>query len=154
MKKIFISQTVLDPLFTENKATLEGDRLTIHSRSDQGYKLTPAYKFLKVADGSADKAGLVGKIYTAAELARIKADICADSALINDVPYEVEPGFIGMPEAAAAEAPVEAPAAAVPPAGSGDEVRPATAVTSPQPAGEASEVSEQELLTDYLLKVL
>jgi hypothetical protein len=123
MKKIFISQTVLDTLFSEGKATLTGDRLTIRSRGEQVFQLTPAYKFLYVAEGARDPSGLVGKIFTAAELEKIKADIYMDSVLVKEIAYQVETGYVGAPLQASTE-----------------------------PAAEA--VSDQEMLQDYLLKIL
>ncbi|MFO8056671.1 MAG: hypothetical protein R6V10_05185 [bacterium] len=132
MKKIFISQAVLDRLFSEEKAELQGDKLVIYGREHQVYNLTPAYKFTGVADDSPDKKGLVGKIYVKSELEKISADIYMDSAIIDDIPYNVQPGYVGAPEQAAA--------------------------TEPQgresSESESKEVDEQELLSDYLLKIL
>jgi len=124
MEKIFISQAVLDALFAEGKADLDGDRMTIHYRGNQVYKLIPAFKFLYPEEGDRDPHGLVGKIYTRSELNKIEADIYMDSAIVNQVAYQVEPGYIGKPEAA-------------------------------DPAGPApGEVSDHELLGEYLLKIL
>ena len=124
MKKIFISQEVLDTLFCEEKASLNGDRLTLHSHQDQVYKLIPAFKFLYMEEGVEDPHGLVGKIYTKSELEKIRADIYMNSAIINEVAYQVEPGFIGRPEG------------------------------SEKKKHAASEASDDELLSDYLLKIL
>ena len=141
MKKIFISGGVLDSLFAENKAELDGDRLTIHTRNDQVYRITAAFKFISVADGSKDSNGLMGKIYTKEELDKIKADIYMDSAIVNDLAYTVEPGFVGIPEAGS-----EPAAAATEPAK--EQPR------SPSEQAQADESAEQDQLADYLLKIL
>jgi hypothetical protein len=140
MKKIFISGGVLDSLFAENKAELDGDRLTIHTRNDQVYRITAAFKFISVADGSKDTNGLMGKIYTKEELDKIKADIYMDSAIVNDLAYTVEPGFVGVPEAGPEPAAAAKPAKEQP--------------RSPSEQASADESAEQDQLADYLLKIL
>ncbi len=136
MKKIFISQEVLDRLFSEEKAELQGDRLIIHGRENQVYNLTPAYKFVAVADDSPDKKGLVGKIYVKSELEKISADIYMDSAIIGDTPYTVQSGYVGGPGKET----------------SGGEDKKEEKVEKAET--ESKEVDEQELLSDYLLKIL
>ncbi len=134
MKKIFISQEVLDRLFSEEKAEFKGDQLIIYGRENQVYNLIPAYKFTGVADDSPDKKGLVGKIYVKSELEKISADIYMDSAIIDDIPYNVQSGYVGAPmQEKAGEKPGQAAAAS---------------------ESESKEVDEQELLSDYLLKIL
>ncbi len=132
MKKIFISQEILDSLFAEGKADLEGDKLTIHSRQDQEYKLVPAFKFLFVADGTEDQHGMVGKIYAKDELEKTGCDIYMDSAIVHDVPYQVEPGFIGEPGTREGEKEAQKLAE----------------------EGKAESVDESKLLADYLMKIL
>jgi hypothetical protein len=145
MKKIFISQEVLDSLFADNKAELNGDCLVIHARSDQVYTITAAFKFVTVADGTPDANGLVGKIYTQEELTKIKADIYMDSAIVNDLAYTIEPGFVGV-----SNEPAQPPAAALP-------AGPAAAAPSAADAAQeaaAAETAENDQLADYLLKIL
>lgn len=79
-------------------------------------------------DGSKDSNGLVGKIYTRGELEKIDADIYMDSAIIDEMAYQVKNGYIGKPESA-----------------------PAGSIAS---ESAASDVSDDELLSDYLLKIL
>ena len=126
MKKIFISQNVLDSLFNEGRAHLDRDNLTMHGKESEVFKLTPAYKFLYVADGSADPNSLVGKIFTKDQLEKSKMDIYMDSVLYNDKAYQVESGYIGIPQNVAAEKKSEA----------------------------MEQVPDEELLSDYLLKIL
>lgn len=98
-----MSQDVLDALFENDKAKLEGDRLTILSKEPHSFKLVPAYKFVAVADGSADTHKMVGNIFTKEELEKANVDIYMDSAIYKDIAYQVEPGFLGIPETKEAE---------------------------------------------------
>ncbi len=97
-KKIFISQQVLDAIFEQGKAELDGDTLIIHSKEKQIFKLVPAYKFLFLVEGEKDPYNLVGKIFTEQDLKKAKADIYMDSVLYKEVAYQVEPGFLGIPQ--------------------------------------------------------
>ena len=113
-KKIFMSQEVLDALFEQGKAELEGEVLTINTAIKQVYKLIPAVKFLVLAEGEFDPNNLVGKIFTKEQLKKASADMCMDSVIYKDVAYQVETGFLGLAEAHAAEkAAAAAQAAAV-----------------------------------------
>ncbi len=125
-KKIFISQAVLDAIFEQGKAELKGDTLIIHSEKKQIFKLVPAYKFLYLVDGDKDPHQLVGKIFTEKDLKKAKADIYMDSVIYKDTAYQVEPGFIGIPQTEKAK-------------------------ESAQKLKEASELKDLE---DYLLKIL
>ena len=136
MKKIFISQDILDNLFAEEKADLEDNKLTIHSRKDLVYQLTAAYKFVAVLEGPGDEMGVLGKIYTDDELKKIGCDAYMDSAIIGEVVYTVEQGFIGHPQVVESEK-EKAPA-------------------QPEEAAQDGPRNEEEddLLADYLLKIL
>lgn len=126
MKKIFMSQQVLDSLFSEDKARLDNDLLTMSSRDNQVFKLIPAYKFLYVADGSPDPYNLVGKIFTKEQLEKSSMDIYMDSVLYHEKAYQVESGYIGLPQTAAAE----------------------------KQAENMEQIPDEDLLTDYLMKIL
>jgi len=103
-KKIFISQEVLDALFEQGKAELKEDNtLVIHSKEAQSFKLIPGYKFLCLASGDKDPHNLVGKIFTEQELKKAEADIYMDSVIYKDIAYQVETGFLGVPETKKAE---------------------------------------------------
>ncbi len=125
-KKIFISQQVLDAIFEQGKAELDGDTLIIHSQEKQTFKLIPAYKFLYLAEGEKDPYNLVGKIFTEQDLKKAKADIYMDSVLYKDVAYQVEPGFLGIPQTQKAQ----------------------------ESAEKLQEADEVKALEDYLLKIL
>ena len=142
------------PIFDIDEASREAaeaqqrELLVIHARSDQAYTLTAAFKFLSVADGSNDANGLVGKIYTQEELGKIKADIYMDSAIVNDLAYTIEPGFVGVSDE---PAPAPAQSGAAPQAAPQPAAEAATGEKQDPAAGEA--VSD-DMLADYLLKIL
>ncbi len=144
MKKIFIAQSVLDSMFEQEKAHLEQDKLMIHSKQNQIFKLTPAFKFLYVSDGSADPHQFVGKIFTKQELDKIDVDLYMDSAIYKDTAYQVDPGYVGMPLASSPAQVVEAPETPIKPKEEGSEPK----------AEQVEEASDQDLLSDYLLKIL
>jgi hypothetical protein len=98
-KKIFISQKVLDALFEQNQAELSGSELTILSATKQVFKILPAFKFILLAGGDKDPHNLIGKIYTEEQLKKVNADIYMTSVLYKDTAYEVETGFLGIPQA-------------------------------------------------------
>ena len=106
-KKIFMSQEVLDALFEQGKAEIEGDVLTINSAQKQVFKLLPAYKFIFLAEGDKDPHNLVGKIFTKEQLKKSKADIYMDSCIYKETPYQIESGFLGIPQEQKAEKSVE-----------------------------------------------
>ncbi len=126
MKKIFISQNVLDSLFSEGRARLDHDRLTMHGKENEVFQLTQAYKFLYVADGSVDPHNLVGKIFTKDQLEKSCMDIYMDSVLYQETAYQVETGYIGVPQNKAAE----------------------------EESKNWEQIPDEDLLSDYLLKVL
>ncbi len=138
MGKIFISQEVLDTLFANDDATLEGDRLTLKSKGNKVYKLSAAFKILRVEGEGADPNDMVGKIFTKAELDKISADAYMDSVLVNETAYQAQQGFVGVEEGAAQP---EKPKDDGGPSGGEGEPRAEADVDS-------------DMLSDYLLKIL
>jgi len=98
-RKIFMSQQVLDALFEQGKADIQGDVLTIDSATKQIYRLIPAVKFLTLAEGDHDPNNLIGKIFTQEQLKKSKADVYMDSVIYKDAAYSIETGFLGIAEA-------------------------------------------------------
>lgn len=125
-KKIFISQEVLDALFEQNQAELKDDLLVIHSSEKQVFKLIPAFKFLYLSEGEYDPNNLIGKIFTEQELKNANADIYMNSVLYKDVAYQVESGFLGIPQTKKAE----------------------------KTAEKVEQVDDVKMLENYLLKIL
>ena len=110
-KKIFMSQQVLDALFEQGKAQIEGDILTIETATKQVYRMIPAVKFLSLAGGDTDPHNLLNKIFTQEQLKKSNADVYMDSVIYKDTAYTIETGFLGItvlqeaPKAAAAPEP-------------------------------------------------
>ena len=100
--------------------------LSLKAEENEVFQLTQAYKFLYVADGSADPHSLVGKIFTKDQLEKSNMDIYMDSVLYQEKAYQVESGYIGIPQNKAAE--VE--------------------------SQNWEQIPDEDLLSDYLLKVL
>jgi hypothetical protein len=71
-----------------------------------------------VAGGGDDAAGLVARVKTLVQVRELGGEAMADSVVMGEVAYEVEPGFLA--EAAAVEAASRAAPAAPSPGGSRD----------------------------------
>ena len=95
-KKIFISQGMLDNLSSEGKVDLSGDRLTILSKEQPQYVITPAAKFMGIESKEADPHKLLGKIVPLTILKERGVELYMDSAIYKDEAYKVEQGFVGI----------------------------------------------------------
>lgn len=92
MPKLFVSQEWVDLSNMEDKVTLSGDQMVIKA-DNKAYQLTPAVRFLKVEGGDADPHQLLGKVKTTASLEAMNAETMAESVLLGDTAYRVQPGF-------------------------------------------------------------
>jgi len=140
-QKVFFTQKMLDSLNDQRKIELSGNVLTILTGEKPSFNLEVAYRFIIVEGGGQDAHGLLGKVKTEKDLSSIKAEVYRDSALIGDVAYRVEPGFIGIPVKVQA-APAPAPPPPPPPP------QPAKAEEPP------AKKSDEELLAEFFLKNL
>lgn len=94
-EKLFFSQDLINSWADDEKVKFENDTLSIHSgASMQQYRLSPAYRFLKVADGSEDPHSLLEAVKSQEELDQIRADVYLDSCIVGDTAYDVEPGYV------------------------------------------------------------
>jgi len=151
-EKVFFTQKMLDSLNNQRKIELSGNVLTILTGAKPSFNLEVAYRFIIVEGGGEDAHNLLGKVKTEQELALIKAEVYRDSALVGDVAYRIEPGFIGIPVKGAGP-PAVAPMAAPAPT----PVKKPPPAPPPQPAkpeGPPSKKSDEELLADFFLKNL
>ena len=115
---LFVSQALLDAWASQGRIDLDGGSIALLSGQGRGrrYALEPAVRFLRVAGGGDDALGLVARVKTLAQVREIGGETMADSVVVGDVAYEVEPGFLA--EASAVEAASRAvPAAAAPSSG-------------------------------------
>ena len=94
-KNIYIPHEKLEAWVTDGKISFSNNIIHILSGAKASYKLTPAYKFIKLTSGNDDVENLIGKIKTKNDLINLNPDIFHDSIIIGNVAYEVEMGYIG-----------------------------------------------------------
>jgi hypothetical protein len=122
---LFVSQALLDAWAGQGRIDLDGRSIALLGGQARGrrYELDPAVRFLRVAGGGDDALGLVARVKTLAQVREIGGEPMADSVVVGEVAYEVEPGFLA--EASAVEAASRAaPAAAPAPAADGSRALP------------------------------
>jgi hypothetical protein len=116
---LFVSQALLDAWADQGRIDLDGRSIALLGGHGQGrrYGLEPAVRILRVAGGGDDAAGLVARVKTLAQIRELGGEAMADSVVMGEVAYEVEPGFLA--EASAVEAASRAAPArrSAPPAG-------------------------------------
>ncbi|HTP26077.1 MAG TPA: hypothetical protein VMK12_10510 [Anaeromyxobacteraceae bacterium] len=93
---LFVSQALLDSWAEQGKIDFRGGVMTLLERGVPGrsYALEPASHFLKLVGAERDPHELLGRVKTDAQLRRLGAEKLADSVLVGDVAYEVQPGFL------------------------------------------------------------
>jgi hypothetical protein len=101
---LFVSQSVLDAWASQGRVDVDASSITLLSGEGRGrrYALEPAARFLRVAGGGEDPNQLVARVKTLTQVRELGGDALADSVVLGDVAYEVEPGFLA--ESAAVEA--------------------------------------------------
>jgi hypothetical protein len=101
---LFVSQALLDTWATQGRIDLAGQSISLLSGEGQGrrYALEPAVRFLRVAGGGSDPHQLVARVKTLDQVREIGGEAMADSVVVGEIAYEVEPGFLA--EASAVEA--------------------------------------------------
>ena len=134
--KVFFTQKVLDSLNDEDKIKIDGNRLAITGPDglERAYEVVPAFRFLRQETEGEDKFDLVGKVKTEKETKEMGVDAYHNSAIYNDIVYQIESGFIGVPAAANAAAA----------AGRPEEAKKAQAAAK----------SDEDLLADFMMKHL
>lgn len=126
MSRLFLPQSTLETWALEDRVDLSDDRLLVPSEGKR-YPVTPAVRFRTLVVGE-DAHGLLAKVKTAAQLDALAAEQMADSVLIGETAYEVEPGYVVTVDA---DAPARAPAARAP-----------TAAPVPKPGTDADLLAE------------
>jgi hypothetical protein len=115
---LFVSQALLDTWAAQGRIDLDGQSISLLSGEGQGrrYALEPAARFLRVAGGGSDPHQLVARVKTLDQVRELGGESMADSVVLGEIAYEVEPGFLA--EASAVEAAGRAtPGASAQPAG-------------------------------------
>ncbi len=136
-EKVFFTQKMLDSLNEQKKIELVGNMLTILTDQKRSFSVIPAYRFIMVEGGGEDPHRLLGKVKTADEVKDLKAEVYMDSAIVGDVAYRIEPGFVGIPLK-------ESPPPAPPPT-------PEAKAEKPQ-AQPKPKKTDEELLAEFFLK--
>ncbi len=95
-EKVFFTQELLDELNAKGKLLLEGETITILTKTKPRFNLQQAVR-LTALDSGDDKDKIVGKVKTLDELKGMEAEIFPDSVVIKDNVYRIESGFIGLP---------------------------------------------------------
>ncbi|GEL69694.1 MULTISPECIES: hypothetical protein [Myxococcus] len=91
--KLFLPQTQLEEWALADKADLREGRLVVMAEGGVAFPLTPAVHFVQLVSGE-DTQGLVARVKTEEQLARLGAEQMADSVLVGDNAYEVVPGYV------------------------------------------------------------
>lgn len=95
MPNLFIPQEWVDKSNMEDKVTLDGEQMVIKA-DGKAYRLAPAVRFLKVEGGDSDPHQLVGKVKTTKALEAMDAETMAESVLLGETAYRVQPGFSSL----------------------------------------------------------
>ncbi len=151
MRRLFVSQELLDQWAGQGKIELSGNHLKILAE-DRTFQIHPGARFLSLAAGQ-DANKLVGKVKSDDQLRDLGGELYMNSVLVGEDAYDVQPGFL-------AEV-TEAQSAASPPAVA--ELRSAptqrssqsgvTALAEPLPAA-ARPDDEKAALAKFLLENL
>jgi hypothetical protein len=96
-EKLFFSQEIINSWTDDEKVKFDNDTLSIQSgKGVQGYKLTPAYRFVKVSDGGPDPHSLIDAVHSEEELAQMGADAYLNSCILGETAYDVEQGYVAV----------------------------------------------------------
>ena len=93
MTKLFLPQAQLEEWALADKADLREGKLVVMAEGGATFPLTPAVHFVQLVSGE-DAQGLVARVKTEEQLARLGAEQMADSVLVGDNAYEVVPGYV------------------------------------------------------------
>jgi hypothetical protein len=120
---LFVSQALLAAWAGQGRIDLDGRSIALLGGQARGrrYALVPAVRFLRVAGGGEDAHGLVARVKTLDQVREIGGEAMADSVVLGEVAYEVEPGFLA--EASAVQAAAAATSAAPSEGGLPDQLR-------------------------------
>ncbi|MDB4927843.1 MAG: hypothetical protein JWM10_327 [Myxococcaceae bacterium] len=101
--RIFLSQEALDSWIGEGRADIQGDVL-VDKTGDRRFQLREGVRFLAEVTGGEDAGNLVGAVKDLEQLGAMGGEYMSDSVVLGELAYEVQPGFVGRPIAAAARA--------------------------------------------------
>ena len=95
MPNIFLSSDWVDHSNMDEKIQVEGSKLIVKA-DGKAYQISSAVRFLLVEGGDPDPHQLVGKVKTAKQLEALNAETMAESCLLGDTAYRVQPGYSAL----------------------------------------------------------
>lgn len=124
--RVFLPQEALDGWLAEDRATIEGDFMTLKPDGER-FRLRTALRFMSDLAGGGDAHKLVGKVKDVEQLLALGGEHMRDSVVLGDDAYQVVEGFVCEPVPADRSAAVggsldAATRAAVGEGGGGDDV--------------------------------
>jgi hypothetical protein len=94
--RVFIPLSRLEQWLSDGRAQIDGDTLTLDG---QRFEMMSAVYFLaEVAEGK-DEHGLVGRVKSIAQIARLGAEHSGDAVVLGDCAYRIAEGYTLVPSA-------------------------------------------------------
>ncbi len=100
--RIFFPQEALDQWVHEGRVDLQGSELVILGEGRR-YRVVEAVHVVVEVTGAQDAFELVGRVKSVPYLTELGAELFDTSMLLDDLAYEVIPGFMGTPVGSFAE---------------------------------------------------
>lgn len=134
--RVFFPQDALDTWLVEDRVELSNDELLLKSEGRR-FRISEAARVLREVTGQPDSNEIVGKVKSKNFLTELGAEIVENSMIIGDNAYDIVQGWMGLPIGAFA-----------------DHVKAHTAAPAVAPEGKRSPSSDEELLGQFLMRVL
>jgi hypothetical protein len=90
--RLFLPQKTLEEWALAERADVKDDRLVVAKESGT-YPVVPGVHFIKLVSGP-DERKLVAKVKTHEQLQKLGAEHMAETVILGETAYEVEPGYI------------------------------------------------------------
>jgi hypothetical protein len=97
---VFFPQAALDEWIVDGSAELQDGQLILLSEGKR-YRVGEALRVLREVGGGEDAHQLVGRVKTRAYLEQLGAEIVHGSMLLGELAYDIEPGWLGVPDGTA-----------------------------------------------------
>jgi len=94
--RVFLPQDALDTWLADDRATIEGEIITLKAEGAR-FSVKSALRFMTEVAGGGDQAGLVGKVKDLDQITTLGAEHVRDSVILGDDAYEVVEGFVCEP---------------------------------------------------------
>lgn len=106
LSRMFIAHEALEQWVAQGRALVDAEAL-FDRETGRHFRVTEALRFVEEVTGLPDTAGLVGRVKTLADVTALGGEHMADSVILHENAYRVQPGFLGaliVPEATVAPA--------------------------------------------------